>query len=154
MSASRPELGRQEAAPPGSVPAGWRQRAFRRADEVTEVVEAVVADMAAAGYPRNDLFAARLALEEALVNAVKHGNQADPGKEVRLRYHLTPERLVVEVEDEGGGFDPTDIPDPLAPENLERASGRGLLLMRTYMSSVRYNPQGNCVTMCKDRSDR
>ena len=55
-------------------------------------------------------------------------------------------------EDEGPGFDPHQVPDPLAPENLEKSSGRGLLLMRTYMTWIRYNECGNQVTLCKQRS--
>jgi serine/threonine-protein kinase RsbW len=152
MISGRQERCRQEAARWQAGQDGWRLGAFRCASLVAEVVEAIAADLAAAAYPRKDLFAVRLALEEALVNAVKHGNQGDPGKEVRVRYHLTAERLLVEIEDEGAGFDPADVPDPLEPENLERTCGRGLLLMRTYMSWVKYNDRGNCVTMRKDRS--
>jgi serine/threonine-protein kinase RsbW len=130
----------------------WRKQSLRSSDEITGVIEALVAEMAAAGFPPKDLFAVRLALEEALVNAVKHGNQGDPSKEVQLRYHLTTEQLLVEVEDEGQGFDPREVPDPLDPENLERTCGRGLFLMRTYMTWVRYSERGNCVTMCKART--
>ncbi len=57
--------------------------------------------------------------------------------------------MVVEIEDQGLGFDPGEVADPLAPENLERPSGRGLLLMRTYMSNVCHNEQGNCICLCK-----
>ncbi|MGH7171747.1 MAG: ATP-binding protein, partial [Gemmataceae bacterium] len=89
------------------------------------------------------------ALEEALVNAIKHGHKFDPSKEVQLRYYLTAECLLAEIEDQGCGFKPEDVPNPFAPENLERPSGRGLLLMQNYMTWVRYNDAGNCVTMCR-----
>jgi serine/threonine-protein kinase RsbW len=95
----------------------------------------------------------RLALEEALVNAVKHGNKGDATKRVRVRYQVTAAGVLVEVEDDGTGFDPLKVPDPCAPENLERLSGRGLLLMRSYMTWVRFNPCGNCVTLYERRSD-
>jgi serine/threonine-protein kinase RsbW len=102
-------------------------------------------------YSEEEVFGVRLALEEALVNAVKHGNRNDPTKWVWASWHVGTHRVLVEIEDEGGGFDPRAVPDPCAPENLERSCGRGLLLMRTYMSWVRYNSRGNRVTMLKRR---
>jgi serine/threonine-protein kinase RsbW len=100
-------------------------------------------------FDEKDLFAIKLALEEALVNAVKHGNKLDPAKHVRVHYRITDQRADITVEDEGCGFNPAEQPDPCADENLERCSGRGILLMRAYMSSVVFNPQGNKVTMTK-----
>jgi serine/threonine-protein kinase RsbW len=100
-------------------------------------------------FSESDLFALKLALEEALVNAVKHGNKLDPAKVVRVNYRVTEQRADVTVEDQGPGFNPAELPDPTAVENLERCCGRGILLMRAYMSSVVFNPQGNKVTMTK-----
>jgi serine/threonine-protein kinase RsbW len=96
-----------------------------------------------------EIFSIRLALEEALVNAIKHGNQMDRGKTVRISYRFLVDRFEIHITDEGIGFDPTDVPDPTAVENLERPCGRGLMLMRHYMSEVEYNAQGNCVSMAK-----
>jgi len=67
-----------------------------------------------------EIFSVRLALEEALVNAIKHGNQMDRGKKVYISYRFVSDRLEVHITDEGGGFDPSDVPDPTAVENLER----------------------------------
>jgi serine/threonine-protein kinase RsbW len=100
-------------------------------------------------YSEGDLFALKLALEEALVNAVKHGNQLDPNRTVRVHYRVCDQRADITVEDQGTGFNPAELPDPTACENLERCSGRGILLMRAYMSSVVFNPQGNKVTLTK-----
>jgi serine/threonine-protein kinase RsbW len=97
----------------------------------------------------HDVFSIKLAVEEALVNAIKHGNQMDRAKKVRISYRLLPDRFEVKVADEGGGFDPGDVPDPTAFENLERPCGRGLMLMRHYMSEVAFNERGNCVSMSK-----
>src|SRR5262249_43293465 len=94
----------------------------------------------------------RLALEEAIVNAVKHGNGYDPAKRVQVRYSVSAERVLAEVEDQGTGFDPARVPDPTAPENLERSCGRGLFLIRAYVTWVRYNERGNCITLCKQPS--
>jgi serine/threonine-protein kinase RsbW len=97
----------------------------------------------------HDLFGIKLALEEALVNAIKHGNQMDRAKSVRISYRLLPDRFDVHITDEGSGFDPADVPDPTAVENLERPCGRGLMLMRHYMSEVAFHGRGNCVSMSK-----
>jgi serine/threonine-protein kinase RsbW len=137
---------------PGS--ASYRHRlTISSTRDVPRVVQAVATAMAAEGYAEKARFGMRLALEEALVNAVKHGNQSDPTKCVRVGYQVTAKAVLVEVEDEGAGFDPDKVPDPCAPENLERPSGRGLLLMRSYMTSVRFNPCGNRVTLYKRRTD-
>ena len=103
-------------------------------------------------FGEHDIFAIKLALEEALVNAIKHGNQMDRAKKVRIAYHVGPDRFDCLVADEGPGFDPGDVPDPTAPENLERPCGRGLMLMRHYMTHVRYNDRGNAVAMSKIRN--
>jgi serine/threonine-protein kinase RsbW len=97
----------------------------------------------------HDVFSIKLALEEALVNAIKHGNQLDRSKKVHVAYRLLADRFEIHISDEGCGFDPTDVPDPTAAENLERPCGRGLMLMRHYMSEVAFNARGNAVTMSK-----
>ena len=97
----------------------------------------------------HDVFSIKLALEEALVNAIKHGNQYDRGKSVEVAYEIYPDRFVVRITDQGTGFDPADVPDPTAVENLERPCGRGLMLMRHYMTEVNYNASGNSVHMTK-----
>jgi serine/threonine-protein kinase RsbW len=83
------------------------------------------------------------------VNAIRHGHKGDVTKQVRVSYSVTADEVVAEIEDEGPGFDPQQVPDPLSPENLERPSGRGLFLMRHYTSWVRFSPRGNCVTLCR-----
>jgi serine/threonine-protein kinase RsbW len=98
----------------------------------------------------HELFSIKLALEEALVNAIKHGNQYDRNKKVHIAYEIQPDRFVIHITDEGPGFDPADVPDPTAIENLERPCGRGLMLMRHYMTEVAFNQRGNSVVMSKD----
>jgi serine/threonine-protein kinase RsbW len=118
------------------------------------VIGEIVGELEKAGFTDRERFAVRLALEEAITNAIRHGHRYDRNKSVRLRYHVTPECVLAEIEDEGPGFDPTAVPDPRAPENIECEGGRGLLLMRSYMTWVRYNERGTCVTMCKCHGDR
>jgi serine/threonine-protein kinase RsbW len=103
------------------------------------------------GYPEHDIFAIKLALEEALVNAIKHGNQMDPDKKVHVRFSVNERQFEIYIADEGPGFNPEDVPDPTDPENLERPCGRGLLLMRGFMTHVEYAPPGNRVRMVKVR---
>jgi serine/threonine-protein kinase RsbW len=103
-------------------------------------------------FSEAEIFGIKLAVEEALVNAVKHGNQMDPDKSVHVSYLVQPGIFEITIGDEGPGFDPADVPDPTAPENLERPCGRGLLLMRHYMNEVRFNASGNEVHMSKLRN--
>ena len=95
---------------------------------------------------RSNLF---IALDEAFVNAVKHGNQNDSSKLVRITADLTTDEARFVVEDEGDGFDPKTIPDPLDPANLFKTSGRGVLLIYNIMDEVEYNERGNRLTMIK-----
>ena len=97
----------------------------------------------------HDVFSIKLALEEALVNAIKHGNQMNRLKKVRIAYRIFSDRFEVRITDEGCGFDPDDVPDPTAFENLERPCGRGLMLMRHYMTEVAFDERGNTLTMSK-----
>ena len=119
--------------------------------EARRVQDEIEAALHGARFGDRDIFAIRLALEEALVNAVKHGNQMDPLKRVFVAYAVSGDRFDITIRDEGAGFDPDDVPDPTLPENLERACGRGLLLIRNFMSSVEYRGRGNEVAMSKVR---
>jgi serine/threonine-protein kinase RsbW len=138
-----------EAEGPGSR---YRDVSLRRADEVVPFLDGLIAALTDLGYPSHDCAGIRLALEEAVVNGLRHGNGGDPAKCVRVRWRLWPEALLAEVEDEGPGFDPGRVPDPTLPENLGRPGGRGLLLMRHFMTWVRFSRRGNRVTLCKYRS--
>jgi serine/threonine-protein kinase RsbW len=130
----------------------WRCCSFVTPLEMDAAIGEVLASLESAGFMDRDRFAVRLALEEAIMNAIRHAHQYDRGKQVKLRYHITPECLLAEVEDEGPGFDPGAVPDPRKQPYLEREGGRGLLLMRSFMTWVRYNERGTCVTMCKGRT--
>lgn len=117
--------------------------------EARRVQEEIEKHLPACGASDKEIFSVRLALEEALVNAIKHGNQFDRSKSVRICYRFLPDRFEIQITDEGSGFDPEDVPDPTAVENLERPCGRGLMLMRHYMTNVDYNQRGNSVSMMK-----
>lgn len=129
----------------------WHTRTLHTRADIIPAIEEALSVLEAASYSRKETFAIRLSLEEALVNAIKHGHKDDPSKEVRLRYHLAPEHFLAEVEDQGAGFKVEDVPDASAAENRDLPCGRGLLLMRNYMTWVRFNAAGNCVTLCRRR---
>ena len=94
-----------------------------------------------------------VAVRESVVNAIKHGNRYDVRKRVHVEFTSLEDSgapgVAILVRDEGCGFDPTTIADPLAPENLLKANGRGIFLMRTFMDEVTFNETGNEVTMIK-----
>ncbi|MEM1179065.1 MAG: ATP-binding protein [Acidobacteriota bacterium] len=93
-----------------------------------------------------------IAVREAVANAIKHGNQQDPEKEVLVELSLEGEHAVIRVTDRGEGFDPTSVGDPLLPENLLRPSGRGIFYMNSFMDEITYDeiPEGGTrVTMRK-----
>lgn len=121
-------------------------------EELRPVTEKIEDLMRVHGYPRKDLFAVMLALREAATNAFQHGNHGDPAKHVRVSYLVTPTEVLIEVEDQGRGFDPNLVPHPLSMANPARASGRGLFLMRVYMSWVSFNRAGNRMLLCRRRS--
>ena len=96
-----------------------------------------------------------VAVRESVVNAIKHGNGLDESRRVALAFTVHADALEVEVRDEGRGFDPKIIPDPLAPENLLKAEGRGIFFMRSFMDSVDYTfpaKGGTVVRMMKKRA--
>jgi serine/threonine-protein kinase RsbW len=132
--------------------AGWCVLHLRERWEIPELLDTVVAVLTAAGFSRDESLETRLALEEALCNALQHGNRGDPSKRAWLRYRLEGEWFLAEVEDQGEGFDPAGIRNPVAPENVGRPCGRGLLLMSHATTWLRFNARGNRVRMGKRRS--
>lgn len=86
------------------------------------------------------------AVREAVANAIRHGNQSDADKQVQVDFGLEGNEIVIEVRDEGVGFDPERVPDPLEPENLLKPNGRGILLIREFMDRVEYKFKKECGT--------
>lgn len=105
-----------------------------------------------AGFDDDDQNKIGMAVRESMVNAVYHGNKYDPGKQARLRLEMAGKNLVITVTDQGPGFELTNVPNPLAAENLLKASGRGIFLIRAFMDELhvrRLQPTGSEVTMVK-----
>jgi len=118
------------------------EQAYRAADQLLEEIKQ-------RGYSEVAVFAVRLAVEEALNNAMKHGNRLDPEKTARLTYEVTDEQIDIRIADEGPGFDFGQVPDPTLEANIEKPTGRGIMLMRAYMDTMEFNETGNEIHMVK-----
>lgn len=105
-------------------------------------------------WEARDIFCVQLAAEEALVNAIKHGNRLDAGKQVCISCRMAPDLLRIEIADQGKGFDPASVPNPTDPAMVDSPRGRGIMLMRSFMSRVEYNEAGNRVVLEKTREGR
>jgi serine/threonine-protein kinase RsbW len=121
-------------------------------ESVDRVEQTVLHEAKELGFGEDDLHNIGIAVREGMVNAVVHGNRYNARKKVRVKISRTPEQIAVSIADEGEGFDPTAVPDPLAAENLLRFSGRGVMLMRAFMDEFAVclrEPKGTEVRMVK-----
>jgi serine/threonine-protein kinase RsbW len=114
-----------------------------------EVQTRILSEIDKNHYNSDCVFAIKLALEEAMVNAVKHGNKLDPTKKVHVEALVGPSQTEIIIEDEGPGFHRSDVPDPTAIENLEKCSGRGILLIEAYMTTAEWTNNGRRLHMTK-----
>ncbi len=115
-------------------------------------IEELVTALGEAGWIGMDVFRIQMAIEEAVVNAIEHGNQREIQKKVRLVFHVTPDKVTMVISDEGAGFDHRNLADPTSEELLDKPRGRGVMLMRELMNEAHFNEVGNQVTMTKIRS--
>ena len=121
---------------------------FRSHFDMLDFVQVVSDEMGRlVGFDEDSTHWVSVAARESVINAIKHGNQLDPAKTVLVDYRLNTTDLEIVIEDEGSGFEPSAVPDPTLEENLELPSGRGMMLMRTFMGLVDYNEKGNRVAM-------
>ncbi len=120
-----------------------------RPSAVVEVCEQVLSKLEVNGFSKDDVFAVHLALEEAFLNAVKHGNKMDTSKDVRIDYSVDLDKIEIFLTDEGDGFEPSSVADPRYGEDLYKPGGRGLLLMNSYMDVVKFNERGNSLYMVR-----
>jgi len=121
-------------------------------ESVDNAEQIVLAEAQTLGLDDDDLYRVGIAIRECMVNAVVHGNRYNSRKKVHLKVERTADRLSIVVRDEGDGFDPKAVPDPLDADNLLRGSGRGVMLMQSFMDEFQISqrqPQGTEVKMVK-----
>jgi len=120
-------------------------------ESVNQAEEVATHIASKAGFDEDEVARISMAVREAAVNAVLHGNAYDPNKKVTVGFENTDGTLVITVSDEGKGLDLANVPDPLAPENLLKQSGRGIFLIRSFMDEVRIRSlePGTEITMIK-----
>jgi serine/threonine-protein kinase RsbW len=116
---------------------------------VRAVQDHILEELTRFGFDHQSHFAVKLALEEALINAMKHGNRLDASKKVHVEFKINADQIEMIVEDEGPGFAREGVPDPTLDENIEKCSGRGILLIEAYMSSVYWSRGGRRLHMIK-----
>jgi len=124
-----------------------------RFSAVEAVCKRILAALEAENFSKDDVFAVHLGLEEAFLNAVKHGNKCRPDKKVIVNYSISPRRVEISVTDEGKGFNPHNVPDPREGDNIFKIGGRGLFLIRAFMDKVKFNNTGNSIAMVKYNSN-
>jgi len=130
---------------------GWHQIIIPSTPEGRREAEAeIMRRVGELGFTEEALFSIKLAMEEAVTNAIKHGNRFDKSKKVTIRYSCNHKTFTMSVRDEGRGFDLTQVPDPTSPENITLPYGRGIMLMTAYMDRVEYSPRGDEVTLVKE----
>jgi serine/threonine-protein kinase RsbW len=115
-------------------------------------IEELMTALGAASWEGMDLFRIQMAIEEAVVNAIEHGNKKALDKKIRLVFDVTPEKAVMTISDEGAGFDHRNVADPTTEELIDKPRGRGVMLMRELMNEVHFNEVGNQEVMIKLRS--
>lgn len=137
--------------PASGIPAVATQVRVRMPSDVAcieQTVSLVARHCLAGTAPTERLrFRLQVAVAEALANAVMRGNQEEPGKSVLVDAELFPDRICVQITDEGVGFDPTQVPEPVRPEQIGETCGRGLFLIRKLVDEVYFNEQGNSICM-------
>lgn len=137
-----------------SLPAAWRREIDLPSERGASrlITEDLLEQLGNHGWSPSDIFSIHLAAEEAIVNGIVHGNQLDPAKKVHVSCLVSPELVRIEVTDEGAGFDPASVPDCTLEERLDVPSGRGVMLMRSFMTRIEYNATGNSVVLEKKRA--
>lgn len=123
-------------------------------DSVSKVEETAVKIAHKAGFSEDEIPNIAMAVREAAVNAVLHGNSYDPARKITAAFEITDNALIVRISDQGPGLDPETIPDPLAPENILRGSGRGIFLIKAFMDEVHFRQlhPGTELTLIKHRT--
>jgi len=114
-----------------------------------QIEEEILSLLPERGYDDSDIFAVKLSLDEALINAIRHGNQYDRSKHITVGYRVEADRVIITVADQGNGFNPDALADPTTETNRWKQGGRGIFLIRAYMDEVEFNESGNQIWLVK-----
>jgi len=136
-----------------ALPWQFERRIPSDPDYCAKIVALVLEQLARFKWSNRDVFAIHMAMEESILNAIRHGNRCSPNKQVHIRIQVNQQEFYSCVTDEGEGFKLEEVPDPTLEENLENPSGRGVMLIQTFMDQVVYNEKGNSVQLFKQRRD-
>ncbi len=122
-------------------------------DEGQTAIQELMGALVEQGWDGSEFFQVNMAAEEAVVNAIEHGNKRDPCKSVHLVFRVSRSEIYLEITDQGAGFNPATLPDPTEEDLIDKPRGRGVMLIKEFMSEVHYNDRGNSVVMIKRRSE-
>ncbi len=117
--------------------------------QIDNAVQRILKLLQSSGIDKSAVFDIRLCLEEALINAIKHGNKNKKDLPVNITYSISDDKFKISIEDSGNGFDYKHLPNPTAKENLLKTRGRGIYLIKYLMDEVSFNKNGNKITMVK-----
>lgn len=122
-------------------------------DVCANVTELLLEQLEEFGWTGKDTFGIHMAFEEAMMNAIRHGNECDEDKEVHVVISITDTNFYAKITDQGCGFDPDSIPDPTDDDNVDKSCGRGVMLMKNFIDEVIFNSKGNSVELKKAKSN-
>ncbi|MFT5300066.1 MAG: serine/threonine-protein kinase RsbW [Mariniblastus sp.] len=121
-------------------------------DYCAKIIHLILDELEKHGWSNKDVFGIHMAMEEAIMNAIRHGNHCAPDKDVQVEISILSDRFYAKITDQGCGFDPTAIPDPTDDENVEKSSGRGVMLIKNFVDEIVYNDLGNSLELTKLKS--
>ena len=133
----------------GDQPTSTRITTLGNGQERMSLMDQLATQLTDCGWESSDVYGVQMAIEEAVSNAFRHGNQNGARGDIEISYRATTDEFQMEVRDQGDGFAVDEVPDPTAPENLDKDCGRGLLLIRHYMNEVNFRDGGRTVVMRK-----
>ena len=136
------------------MPSKWKydQQIASDPDLCAPIIAQLLDQLAIFNWSTKDSFGIHMAMEEAIQNAIRHGNECRSDKFVHVTIDLDNLQFRSTVTDEGQGFDPEAVPDPTEDVNLDKCSGRGVMLIKHFVDEVKYNPCGNSVTLSKKKT--
>lgn len=130
----------------------YNQKVPSQPDVCAQIIEVLLKQLHSANWSNKDIFGIHMAMEEAIMNAVRHGNQCAPDKQVHVEITISGDQFYAKITDQGDGFDPAAVPDPTLDENLDKTCGRGVTLMKNFVDEVIFNEKGNSVELKKTRT--